>query len=226
MRIAFRGRFRSLALGLLALGCLGLLVSGLSCSDDDPPTRHESPPAVPDRSSPQAALASLREAYLNRRAADYDSLLAADFVFYFSEEDLWIAEKYTRSEEVEVHRNMFGSADVQNIALSFTLGEPAPDAGRPDTLGANPHLWTVLMTNADVELRRTEGGEYKTYRVDNAVERFWFRREQRLTPGTGQPIWTIVEWRELPKDGPDKGGTCGGTRVADSTWGRIKSLYR
>lgn len=224
MGIAFRGRFRSLAQVLFALVCLGLLVYGLSCSDDDSPTRHESPPAIPDRSSPEAVLTSLREAYLNRQANDYDSLLAADFEFHFCEEDYQIAQKLTRSEEVQVHRNMFGSADVQDVALSFTLEEPVPDAGRPDTLGADTHLWTVLMVNTDLELRRTEGGSYWTYMVEDALERFWFRRERRVTPGTGQPIWTIVDWAELSYGG-DKGGGRGVAKVEGCTWGQIKCLF-
>ncbi len=209
---------------VLVSACLGLLCCWPGCSDDDPPTRNT--PSGPDRSSPQALLAGLREAYLDRKIADYDSLLAADFEFYFSEEDQFIAEKFVRSEEIGVHRNMFGSADLLQISLDFTLGELTADQSMPDTLGVDEYLWTILMTNTDLELRRREGGELMTYRLDNARERFWFRRESRVTPGGAQPIWTIVEWRELPKDGPDKGGTCGGTRVADSTWGRIKSLYR
>jgi len=225
MGIACRYRFRALMRISFALGFLGSLMHGLGCSDDDSPTRHESPPAIPDRSSPEAVLTSLREAYLNRQANDYDSLLAADFEFHFCEEDYQIAQKLTRSEEMQVHRNMFGSTEVQNLALSFTLGEPAPDASRPDTLGVNAHLWTVRMVNTDLELRRTSEGGYMTYRVEDAVERFWFRREQRVTSGTGQPIWTIVEWREISVDDLIKGGTRGGAKVQDSSWGRIKALF-
>jgi len=219
---------RQVLLGSLSLGLalLGLLLAGLGCGDDDSPTGNTPPPVTLDRSSPQAVLASLREAYLNRRIADYDSLLAADFEFYFSEQDLQIAEKYLRSEEVDVHTNMFSSTDLLSIDLDFTLGELTQDESMPDTLGADEYLWTILMTNTDLELRRKEGGQLKTYQLDDAVQRFWFRRENRMTPGTGRAIWTIVEWRELWEHDLDKGSTWGGAWTEDSTWGQIKSLYR
>jgi hypothetical protein len=206
----------------------GSCVLGSGCSKSDDPKRVVPPPVVQDRSSPEAVLLSLRDAYLNREAADYESLLAVDFQFYFSEEDQQIAEKLVREQEVTVHQNMFGSQLVNNIALGFTPGDLILDEGKSDPRQPGQFLWTILMTNVDLQLRtRDNQGQTMTYRVEDAIEQFWFRQEERVEPGSGNAIWTIVEWKELTQLNP--GDQSAGSRAASSeatSWGQIKSMFR
>jgi hypothetical protein len=150
-----------------------------------------------------------------------------DFQFYFSEEDQQIAEKLVRTEEVTVHQNMFASPQVEGITLEFTLDDPVLDEGKPDPARPGEHLWTVLMTNVDLNLRTHYGqGGHITYKMENGIEQFWFRQEDRVAPGSGNAIWTIVEWKELTQNYPDDRGAAGGAAAVQSaSWGRIKALF-
>lgn len=184
-------------LTLAALAATGVtLLSGCPFSTDPKPP--DKPPSVYEpRTSPANLLKNLRTAYLLREAAQYESLLAKDFEFYFSEEDQHIAEKYTRDDEIGVHRRMFSSDEVQQLTLSFNASALTEDVNKPDPKYPDRNLWTITLTNVDLLLRRTELGAPKTYELQEGIEQYWFRQESWIDPDSGQKIWTIVQWKEL-----------------------------
>jgi hypothetical protein len=197
----------------------------LGCSNSEAPQRIGRP--GPDRSSPEAVLLSLRDAYLNREADDYASLLADGFEFYFSPEDQQIAQKLLRSEEVEVHQSMFASPSVDQIGLEFTLSEPFLDQSKPDPKRAGDYLWSIYMDDLDLALRmRDNQGKSLTYRAGDSLQQFWFRQQPSGVLGSGELVWVIAEWRELGDPAPPpKGGTRGASLRRKMSWGEVKLLF-
>ncbi len=215
-----KARVRVWAFGILAAAALWG-ISGCEQSTEAPAIEYPSPYLA--RTSPQNLLANLRLAYVNRDLAAYDSLLATDFAFYFSEEDQAIAEKLTRSEELTVHGNICSSTHVESIALSFTLGDLTLDTDQPDLAHPGQFLWTLTATNVDLRLQVIQDGEMTTYEMQDGVEQFWFR-EESWTDAHGHKIWTIVKWRELTDLIPD--GAARTMAVELTSWGQLKDLYR
>jgi hypothetical protein len=155
------------------------------------------------RTSPQNLLLNLKKAYNLRETAPYESLLATDFEFYFSEEDQQIAEKLTRDQEIDTHRNMCTSAQVDDISLEFPMAEAILDENKPDPKYPDRNLWTIVLTNVDLVLRTKDNqGQSMTYKLEDGIEQFWFREESWLDPKTGKNIWTIVQWKELTQLNP------------------------
>ncbi len=206
--------------GILA-ALLLCLAAGCSSDDGPGPVPHDDPYEA--RTSPQNLIANLKTAYLLREVVPYDSLLATDFEFLFSEEDQMIGEKLTRTEEMTVHQNMFSSDAVQSITLSFTNGELTQDTGEPDPANPGQFLWTLIMTNADLMLRVLWDGQTTTYEMQDGIEQFWFRQVP-WTDSHGNPIWKIVKWRELTDLYPD--GPARPMPVEGASWGQLKDLYR
>jgi hypothetical protein len=211
-------------LAILGLAALCFMDSG--CARSDEPTRVV--PSAPDRSTPQAVLASLREAYVNRQIDAFESLLATDCEFYSSEEDQSIAERNSWPDEVTIHRNMFECEGVESIALTFELGEPWEEQYCPDPLHPSEFLWGMFVTNVDLEVRLRDNESHTvTYRLEDGVAIFWLRQDDQPNPGTGDPIWQIVQWRELTDvEPPDKGGVHKAVGAIPASWGQIKALFR
>lgn len=181
---------------IVALAAAGsALLSGCPFSTDkgDPkPT----PSIYRLRTEPENLMYNLKMAYLQRETAEYESLLAQDFEFFFSEEDQQIAEKLTRDEEIDIHRNMCTSDRVQSITLAFPEADLQEDVNKPDPKYPDRNLWTMVITNVDLELRATDDqGHSTTYRLEDGVEQYWFRQESWEIDG--DPVWTIVQWKEL-----------------------------
>lgn len=185
-------------LSLLSL-LAAILLAGHGCSTDRGAFRPTALGAESlDRSSPAAVLASLQRAYTERSAADYESLLAVDFKFYFCERDAQLGAMLTREQEAAIHRRMFASEEVLELRLDFSAGAAEPDEARLDPLVADRNLWTATLSAVDLLLvRQPPSGPPIAMQVRDGVEQFWFRREERAEPDTGEPIWTIVEWREI-----------------------------
>jgi hypothetical protein len=204
---------------LATSACAGLCFPGCATVDAPKYTGWEMPGA--DRSSPQAVLKSLREAYMLLEPSVYDSLLAEDFEFRFSAEDQQIGVTLTRGQEMTIHGNMCNSPDVDKIVLTFVLSEPTLDEDKPNAGHPGEFLWTVLMTNTDLTLYTNA----QTYLVENAIERFWFRQSEGVANGPAGPVWKIVEWDEI---GLSPGNAVGNApeRASATTWGRIKSIFR
>ncbi len=165
-------------------------------------TKPEEKPPTPTvtylpRTSAENLLKNLKTAYVHRQAAPYESLLATDFEFFFAEEDQHIAEKYTRADEVEVNQNMCNSSDVDYVQLDFSVGDLLPDPTKADPKYPDRNLWKLTATNVDLELRRREGGDSKTYQLQNGIQNFWFREESWVDPKNGLKVWTIVQWQEV-----------------------------
>jgi hypothetical protein len=206
--------------GILAAAVL-CLVAG--CDDSTKPKDEDTGPTYQARTSPQNLLANLKLAYEERELTPYDSLLATEFEFYFSEEDQRIAEKLTRNEEITVHENMFSSTQVEDITLTFSLGDLALDTNEPDPAHPGQFLWTLTATNVDLVLRVTRDGMTTFYDMEDGIEQFWFR-EESWTDAHGNAIWMIVKWRELTDLIPD--GAARTMAVEEGSWGSIKSMFR
>jgi len=191
-----RRPIRLLTLAALSVVAMAAL-SGCPFSTKPEPPDPVDPVTYLPRTSAENLLANLKTAYEERQTAPYESLLATDFEFYFAEQDIQIATKYTRDDEIEVHRNMCNSSDVDYVRLEFTLGELLPDPTHADPKYPDRNLWTLTATNVDLELRRREGGDVKTYQLDDGIQKFWFREEAWTDPKNGGKVWTIVQWNEL-----------------------------
>ena len=213
-------RMSARSCGILAAAALGLAAG---CDNSTEPKHKDTGPAYLARTSPLNLLENLRLAYVNRDLVGYDSLLATGFEFYFSAEDQYIAEKFTRIEELAVHGSMCSSTQVESVTVSFIVGALTLDTGEPDPENPGQFLWTLTATNADLVLRVNHGGQPAIYEVQAGIEQFWFR-EESWTDARGNPIWTIVKWRELSELVP--GGPARPMPGHHSSWGEIKLLFR
>ncbi len=183
-----------------AMALAAFLLSGCPFSTNSNKKVVDPPPPIEykPRTSIENLLLNLEQAYVNREAAEYESLLAEDFEFYFSEEDQHIAVKLNRDDEIGVHQRMFSASEVQGIELSFSEGQIFEDDTTPDPKYPDRFLWTITLTNVDLKLHATnDQGVLVTHHLDNGVEQFWFREEAWTDPDTGDNIWTIVQWREF-----------------------------
>jgi hypothetical protein len=154
------------------------------------------------RTSPENLLYNLRMAYDERDLSEYDSLLASDFTFFLSPDDIHIAERFNRFEEIEAHQNLFDADLVQQLRLTFDDVTSADVSLDPAKTSVQDSLWTTTLTNVDLYLFGKTPNEHPdeppgAYQMDDGQEQFWFRRNSWKNPQTGDYIWTIVEWQEL-----------------------------
>ena len=98
--------------------------------------------------SPENLLLNLEKAYDERILVAYDSLMATDFLFYFSEEDQQqFPESYDWQDEHAAHSRMFDPAWVQDLQLSFNIGELTLDEERTTV---NDTVWTATVDQVDL----------------------------------------------------------------------------
>lgn len=203
---------------LMTVLFVALLVPLVGCPFSTKPGGGEKPDPLPTfkpRTHPDSLLQNLMLAYELRVPAEFESLLARDFVFQFSDIDVQDpdvpSDDLAREDEVGIHQRMFDATLVQNLTLSF---EYAISSLEVDELLSSPQdtLWTLLLTNVDLLLY---GGtpqhpdEPESYELEDGVEQFWFRKNS-WTHTNGDPIWTIVRWKEH-----NFGGGGGGKRGAE-----------
>jgi hypothetical protein len=178
--------------------CFSLALGICGCTLDNDGSHCPGPPAegfLP-RTSPENLLENLKRAFNEREYAEYESLLAGDFTYYFSEEDQLlpeIPESWEREQELEASRDLFNPACVPTLFLGFVYGDPCFDAEHFD--GADS-LWVVEVTDIDLEFSVIPG-------CPPAIPPYWCRREDgkatfrfRRTKWfheNGQSIWTIQE---------------------------------
>jgi len=183
---------------------LALMVPLVGCPFSTKPSPKDivDPPATfKPRTHPDSLLQNLMLAYEQLMPAEFESLLAQDFVFQFSDIDVLDddvpSDDLAREDEVGIHQRMFDNALVQTLTLSFEYDISSLEV---DELVSSPEdtLWTLLLTNVDLFLY---GGtpqypdEPASYELENGVEQFWFRKNS-WTHDNGDPIWTIVHWKE------------------------------
>jgi hypothetical protein len=201
--------------GLPVLTVLWALAAFAGCGDKETdPGHHEQSPFLP-RTSASNVLHNLRQAYLDRNVAQYDSLLADDFTFVLSVEDQQkpdMPDNWTRDIEVAIHRHMFDPAMAQTLILAFDPADPVWDSA--------DNMYAALISNVSLYLYGSTPAhptDVKEYRVTGGRGKFWFRKNGWLAPGTADSVWTVVKWQDNPI------GSRG--TVESQTWGSIKALY-
>jgi hypothetical protein len=171
------------------------------------------------RTSPTNLLHNLKQAYAERDLAEYDSLLAEDFVFILSEEDQQMPDmpdSWGRDIEILIHTCIFGSQYLQTITLEYEIGDTTWDAEEGKYAAVIQHVNLYLYGS-------TPGHptEVKEYRVSDGRSRFWFRKNGWFSPGTQNSVWTIVKWQDNPVSSREASGG-----VESWSWGALKALCR
>ena len=206
------------------IAILGLAALALSCSDDKSTNSNggEQDPYLP-RTSPENLLENLMLAYKHRDVAMLDSLLDRDFTFFFSEEDQDIGDRLDREDEIPIHEEMFDPDRVEELILSYEIGEITLDEERTTVQDSiyvatveSVYLFVLCPPPWDLH------GDLLEFELEHGRERFWFRKVSWVDPGSRKPIWKIIEWREL------SGGTGPSAPVPtdDVSWGSIKAMFR
>ncbi len=174
------------------------------------------------RTSPQNLLYNLRKAYELRDVAEFDSLLDRDFVFFFSEEDQDLGERLERSQEIPIHEGMFGPDYIQDLTLSYHVDDITLDEEKTTP---EDSVWMATLSNVDLYLFGTTpqfpNEDPRVYEMENGRERFWLHRTSWTDAYMGEPIWTIVEWLEVP--GWHRPGALPASDA--TTWGAVKAIF-
>ena len=173
------------------------------------------------RTSPANLLYNLRQAYLDRDAAQYESLLARDFVFILSEEDQAkpdMPHQWYAGTENAIHQRMFDTEMVQNLSVNFVVGDPIWDA--------EEGKYSVVIQNVNLFLYGATPGhptEPREYRVSDNRSKFWFRKNHWFAPGTRDSVWTVVKWEDnlIARDAEGHP-----TVGQEQSWGAIKAMFR
>lgn len=207
---------------------LAVIVCVAGCSDETP----TGPPIVPEvpvfkpPTSPENLLYNLKMAYQERDVDELAAVLADDFLFFFSEDDLQrFPDPYTRADEQVIHGAMFDPGWVRDLELDFHVGELTVDLGKTT---AGDTTWAAYLDQVELYLYGANpqhpNEDPQGWRLQDGISRFWFKKTQGVDPGTGDPIWEITEWREIDnKDGGLRSPTI--MAAESSTWGEIKSLF-
>ncbi|MBU1702688.1 MAG: hypothetical protein KJ970_04520 [Candidatus Eisenbacteria bacterium] len=189
-----------------------------SCSDD--PKKPEPEPVLQMQAGSWGeAISHFATAWETRNFELYDSLLTADYVFFFNaedvEEDPDIPPTWNLAQELAAVSNMFVDPNIERITLDWNVGaieDPIPF-----------HLdGSVLVTDIDLEIdiRDPETGELWENVIHGAV---WFGlRKMPYATADGDTVWKIAEWKDLTNVSPlmvPEGQT------QEASWGRIKSIY-
>ena len=193
-----RTRFAATALaGLLT----GVLVAG--CSSSTSPDDAETA-TYPGRVSPDSVLLRFRLAHENRDVEPYADCLAEDFMFFLSVADCAadpsLPDSWDRSTEVDIAEAMFDAAGmIDSVFLSMTTLSAVENPG-PDPTDPADDLWEY-QEEVDLELVADDGSRYF---AAGPVE-FVFQRDADARDGD-DPLWEIVEWRDLGATCPDSCG--------------------
>lgn len=169
----------------------------------------------PVRSTPENVLRKLKLAYERMDAEAYLDCLAENFIFFLNPDDVEgdpehpLPESWDKAEEETIHGNMFGQGtDVWAIHLTLFQVENSHDPGDPED--PSDDVWTYLegydlrVMFANLTLLADSQGDF-VLKVD----------PDDVGHG-GIALWEIASWSDLASD----------ALVEDSSWGRIKSMYR
>jgi len=177
------------------------------------------PPISLPRTSPANLLHNLKLAYERRNLAEYDSLLAEDFIFILSEEDQQkpdMPDLWRHDTEVQIHTRMFDTEYVQVLTLAYEIGD--------STWDAEEGKYAVVIQRVNLYLYGSTPGhptDVKEYRISDSRSRFWFRRNGWLWPGTQDSVWTIVMWQDNPVRSREASAAS-----SPATWGMLKAIYQ
>lgn len=192
---------RLLALGLVLAMAGALTGCPFSTDPNDDNGGGGTDPVFQPRTSVTNLLENLKTAYSERVPAEYESLLARDYIFVFSDLDQndpdVPSDDLTREDEVRIHESMFDATLVQNLTLDFSYDIGSLEVDEVYTT-ENDTIWTLYLTNVDLYLyggTPQHPNEPEGYELQNGVEQLWFRKNS-WTHSNGDPIWTIMRWKE------------------------------
>ena len=119
----------------------------------------------------ESLFAALRSAYVRRDLDAYQQLLAPDFCFVFSPEDVRNPVDPTPPtwgllDEITAHDHLFHDALVDRIELTFQLSAPVPSSEY------FPRTWMVEMSQIDLRVytHKHDGTPWE-YRVSNGTRK-------------------------------------------------------
>lgn len=210
--------FRQPLAWALLLAALVLPLTFAGCGDEDDVV--DPPNAYLPQTSEDNVLHNFQVAWRERNSTEFAKLLANDFQYNFdprTRTQLGI-EFWSKTSFVAGVMCLFEAPDVKKITIELTW--PANSAA-PAGLLAPRHIWTRLFLSdvfLDVDVQ-PPGGEITTFRVEDQVQRFFFRRGATYPPsGPGDTLVYIVEWRD-EGDSAQKPSLA----VEPSTWSSIMS---
>ncbi len=209
-------------------------LSEVSCNDDSigpgpgPDVKYKPPDGPRDN-----VLYNLQFSYNSRNIDQYDKLLDADFIFYFSYADVnsseWAAGKYwDRAHEIMASRNLF------NPAYSTPTREPASSIALSLTYAEGDDHWTPITPDPVKYPGETWYEKVATYNISVKSGTMTFMGIRKNASfvvrwahvdGAGD-FWRIVTWRDDTGTlNAARGGFDRAALVQDTSWGRVKSLY-
>lgn len=192
------GRFSIL---LSLLGIL-LFITGCPFSTEGGGPDPIDPPEVEDfkpRTSPENLLHNLKQAYEFRNIIQYDSLIAENFLFYFSEDDQQsFPDPYDWQAEHDSHERMFDPEWVQDLELEFHVGAVEIDTLRTSE---GDTLWVTTVDQVELYLFGSNpqhpNDDPQGWRLQDGIQKYWFQKQTWTDASTGANIWKIIEWREI-----------------------------
>jgi hypothetical protein len=187
---------------------------------------YEEDPGYQDLSARDDALINLELAYSGRDVAEYASLLDDDLIFYLSEADIANGIPYTqfdKQDEIVTLTNMNDDTRQDRVlSVDIDLFYPAghwsvfvPEDNRYD--GETWYQKTVVYNMA---VQVMPDMTYMNYGID---AKFTVREVEGQS---GAKIWQIVRWQDDVMGGFLRADLEKSAFVEETTWGRVKSLYR
>ena len=170
-----------------------------------------------------AVLNNLEVAYNQRKIQEYEKILDNGFTFFLSEGDVngGLPVQWDRSTEIEANTNLFSeTSDPQGrwpLCTSIQM----------DVKFDDPLIWTEIPGPGETWYTTTVFYEFQIevepdtnfLPVPGAKAQFIVRNA-----GTDDaPQWQLLEWRDL---GAGNLLALRATSTEESTWGKVKSLYR
>ena len=171
-------------------------------------------------STPEGVITDFQNTFINLDVAEFDSLLASDFVFRFQQIDIQqgAPDSLDRASALNCLSNLMRSGcstspPAQKISLSIAIVSQSEDT-RIGHAG-----WRRYVVNTALTI--TFGDGYQTQ--VNSPATFYFRKQP-----AGSTHWALAEWQDQP------GSTSRPVRLADpgqvarlrsSTWGVLFRIY-
>ncbi len=200
-----------------------LAVLSISCSGEDGPEKviNGEPPGTP-RTSPENLMQILLDAYADRDLTALDSLFSPDYAFVYVPDEGLDPDTLDRADEHLIHLNLFGVQYVQELELTFDMGQAAVDDERTQP---GDTVWTAVATNVQLRVLGTTPDHptvTENFEVRDARQQYWFTKMPWTEPVSGEVTWAICEWHDLDTlwEGLPRRG------AARTTWSAIKSIYR
>jgi hypothetical protein len=210
-------------------GVVLAMTVGIACeSTTDPP-----PPTVqawPSLSAREDVLGTIQRAYNERNSDRYESILDPGFTFFLTDGDVnnGLPAQWDRGIETALTQNLFSKTQVGSLPLvksiimdvQFENGVTWVEVPNPPAAPAETWYTTTAYYNFQIKVQQPGYSEDITYLPDpNAKAQFTVRNA-----GTEQsPKWQLVEMRDL---GAGILAALRSVETEQTTWGKVKSLYR